>query len=404
MRKSTEYRWPFLIVSDAITGPTGLGRVTRELAVRIHDQLSDVFEVGVCGYGGTYSKKFPFSQYAVMRLENWAIPQLPQVWNDFAGDRKGIIFMVWNPSWLNWMSNPDSIPDGDLKTFMKSGRFQKWGYFPVDSEGPHGMLDKTEVEVMWGFDRFATYTEWAAGVIEKTSAYYGNPISVAHLPHGTDNVFHERNKDEARRQFIRRVKGLDIPLQPDIFLVGVCATNTPRKDWGLAFEVCQELLNRNVNVGIWAHTDVFQNKFWNLTSLAERFGMTERVIFTNGHISDEDMAWAYSACDVTLGIGSGEGWGLPLSESLACGIPCVTGDYSGVKEFVPRELRYSPDGWRYEGFYSAKRPIYVASRVAEHVMSVNKSSHRHFLEPIFYWDNCFEDWKAWLLEGVTNWT
>ena len=45
-------RKKLLMVSDAVTAPSGLARITRELAERIHVNLSDVIDVATCGYGG----------------------------------------------------------------------------------------------------------------------------------------------------------------------------------------------------------------------------------------------------------------------------------------------------------------------------------------------------------------
>src|SRR5215475_13545960 len=69
-------RTPLMIVSDAITSASGLGRIARELAVRIHEDLGDVFDVATCGHGGSYSRNFPFPQYPITRFDNWAIPDL----------------------------------------------------------------------------------------------------------------------------------------------------------------------------------------------------------------------------------------------------------------------------------------------------------------------------------------
>ncbi|HXC62005.1 MAG TPA: hypothetical protein VNV63_04975, partial [Nitrospiria bacterium] len=271
---------PLLIISDAITSPSGLGRVTRELAIRIHKDLSDVFRLGVAGYGGTYSRKFPFPQYTFAKLENWAIQELPGIWYDFAGEEKGIVFFIWNASWLTWAADPDTLQDGDLKTVLKSGAFKKWIYAPVDSVSPNDRLHQSEKMILSKFDRVLAYTKWGAAVIDRT---FHSPVSVHpefpvtdFLPHGTDgSIFFPRDRGEARRTFVERiVKRGAGRISDDVVFLGVCATNTPRKDWGLAFETCGELLNLGVNVGLWAHTDRFQKVgAWDLLNLADEFGM-----------------------------------------------------------------------------------------------------------------------------------
>ena len=390
-----------LIVSDAVSSPTGLARVARELAVRIHTHLSDTFELATAGYGGTYSRKFPWKQYSFQKLTDWTIPELPGIWQDFAGDRKGIILWVWNASWLPWLANPDLLPPSDLKTFLQSGQFENWIYVPVDAEGPYGKMVESQGEILKKFDRVLAYTKFGADVIDRTCGWEEG--TTAHLPHGTDGtVFYPRDRHEARQGFVARVtnQGTQI-ISDDVLLAGCVATNTARKDWGLAFETCAELLRKGVNIGLWAHTDRFQ-KAWDLLSLADEFGMRERVIFTNGHLSDEDMAWAYAACDCVLAIGSGEGWGLSSSEALACGIPAITGDYAGAAEFTPQGLKITPVGYRYEGYYANKRPVFRAMDWANRVLEVIQPADSicSLLNSKYFWGSCWQKWAAWLLEGV----
>ena len=54
------------------------------------------------------------------------------------------------------------------------------------------------------------------------------------------------------------------------------------------------------------------------------------------------MAQFYSACDVTLGIGLGEGAGYPLFESTSCGTPVVHGNYGGGPEYLTAESLVEP--------------------------------------------------------------
>jgi glycosyltransferase involved in cell wall biosynthesis len=186
-------------------------------------------------------------------------------------------------------------------------------------------------------------------------------------------------------------------LSPQTFLLGICATNTPRKDWGLAFETCAELKVRGEPIGIWAHTDRITGA-WDLEAMVKSFGLRDDIQFTIGNLSDEDMAWGLSACDVVLGIGAGEGWGLVNSESLACGVPCISFDYAGVKEFTHPDLLIKPASWRWDGFFCNQRPIGSASEWADRAVAVKGKLFD--LDPQFYWDNCWPRWEAWLKEGL----
>jgi len=391
-------RIPILLMSDGISSPTGLGRVTRELAQRIHANLSETFELGTLGYGGNTSREFPWQQYSITKLSNWTVNDLPVVWKDFAGDRRGVLMSIWNPSWLPWLANPSLLPKGDLRGMLESNPFEKWIYAPVDAEGPNGKLSTEVGEILRGFDRVLAYTDWAAKMVDRTCGLLEG--ETPSLPHGTDTkVFYPRDKKEARDGFVKRVVGADLPgIKPDVFLIGVVATNTRRKDWGLCFEACGELLSHGVNVGLWMHTDALK-KNWNLLELAEAYGMENRIIPSNVVLSDDDMAWAYSACDVTFGIGS-EGWGLPLAESMACGVPVIHGAYAGGAEFVPKHTQVKPTAFYYEGFYANKRPVYSAHDWATVTL---RAAYRKAEVPAYIkWENCWPQWEQWFLEGVNG--
>lgn len=392
---------PLLVISDAPTGPSGLGRITRELVQRIHSDLSDVFRVATLGYGGEVSKELPWPQYTMESSNSMQIPELPHVWEDFAGDEKGIVLCILNASWLRWFVDPSVLKVGELRSFLKKAPFQKWLYMPVDSVGPNDRLSADEKKVISGFDRVLAYTKFGADAIDRTMQV-DSPFT-PHLPHGTDDsVFYPRDRDKARETFIPRLfNNKPGKIDSAVTLIGVCATNSARKDWPLAFETCAELLRRGLNVGLWAHTDRFKGN-WNLPALADEFGMTQRVIFSNCNLKDEDLAWAYAACDVTLGIGS-EGWGLPISESLAMGVPCITGDYAGATEFVPPVYRMLPVAYRYDGYYNSKRPVFVADEWAVRIQDLLRTTEgkRHpLLANCFYWDNCWPQWAEWLREGL----
>ena len=378
------------------TTPTGLARIAGDLAERINLALSDTFRVGVCGYGASGSRHIPYPMYTVQKAVDWTLPELPSVWYDFAGEEPGIIFAVWNASWLDWLVRPDwALRDSGLKDFLKQAQIKKWIYAPIDAEGPAGRLPDSQRKILESFDRVLAYTRFGARVIEQTT---GLPCD--NLPHGIDTaVFCPASRAEARERFLPHILSVRGRLDQETFLIGAVATNTTRKDWGLCFETCGELLRRGENIGLWAHKDQVQKAgAWDLRMLAEEFGMTERTIFTNGHVLNANLAWGYRACDVTMGIGSGEGFGYPIFESVACGVPCIHGDYAGAAEFLPDEYKVQPVAFRLDGYYGMRRPIFNPEDWANAIM-FNRGKQAK-LDPRLSWTECWGGWEKWLLEGV----
>lgn len=395
---------PLMIMSDAPTSSTGLARITRELCQRIHADMNETFELATIGYGGTYSQKYPWKQYTLLRMdtngEDRITPDLPGIWYDFAGERKGILLSILNPGWVSWLADPKKLPPSGLRAFLENAPFEKWIYAPIDAAGPDGKLPEKIREILGGFDRILFYTRWSASLY-----FAAHGVDELYLPHGIDtSVFYPRDAQEVRKNFVHTVSGRHSkPVPDDMRIIGIVATNTARKDWGLGLEVCADLLKRGVNIGVWAHTDYFQ-KYWDLVELANSLGLARRVIFTNGNLSDETMAIAYSGCDVTLAIGSGEGFGYPIAESLACGTGVVHGDYGGGVEMVPKIFLVDPAAYRIDGGpHCFRRPVFRDAEWAFRVQCVfTYKQPLSMLDGSYSWDNLWPRWKKWLEEGVNG--
>jgi glycosyltransferase involved in cell wall biosynthesis len=323
--------------------------------------------------------------------------EMVRVWGEFAGDEKGIVLCAWNPSWVWWLADCEKLPDGDLKDFLRTEPFKKWLYAPIDGDVVDGKLSEDFRSILLGFDRLLAYGYYGAGVIAKTIGGIKKPH---HLPHGLDtSVFYPRPREEARNTFVKRViGGAGGEFKSDVFLVGVVATNSQRKNWPLVFEVCAELLKRGVNVGLWVHTD-FPQRYYNLIALAEMYGMTKYTIWSNRKMSDDDLAWAYSAMDVTLAPAP-EGFGYPIIESLACGVSVVHGACSGGAELVPKNGLVEPIGFYGEGYHAIRRPVYRASDWADRAMEIGLPHGLSLMSPKFDWQNLWPAWELWLREGV----
>jgi glycosyltransferase involved in cell wall biosynthesis len=402
-------RVPMLVLGDAPSGQTGLARIHRELGQRIVADLPDVFRVGSLGFGSGPSRSLPWEQWQIKNVRNWAVEDLPGVWQEFAGDERGIVFVISNPSWHEWLVRPELCQSPRLREFVerRPRPFETWIYAPIDGVGVGDWLPLSIAATLSKFDRILAYTEWAARLIDPSTPF---------LPHGIDrSVFFPYDKVEARKRFMQTVVGHPAtvpPLRDGLRLLGVVATNSERKDWPLAFDTLRELVRRGKqDWAMWIHTNAMR-KHWDLPALADAFRVTDRVVATTGRLSDAQMAVGYEACDVTLGIGAGEGWGLPLAESLACGTPVIHGNYAAGAEFVPERLLVDPIAFRYDGFYAIRRPVFRAADWADKVEAAmrkdeSNSAMLHWpqdkkalLPEYIYWDKCWEGWREWLLEGV----
>lgn len=393
-----------------------MGRVLREVGIRMfnmQDADEATFRIGSYTLGGNTSLRFPWQQYIITEMKGWTLPGLPDIWEDFAGGDEGIILTIWNISWLHWLTRPTILPEGPLRSFLQTGRVKVWSYIPIDSVGPGGRVSREEGRTIQMCDRYVAYTGWGAKIIEATiesvqpkfREVKAPPVPKCYaLPHGTDgSIFFKRDRQESRNTFTARLVREEKPyrLDPEAFLIGVNATNTPRKDWGLAFQTVSILERVGMKVGLLAHTNKLQDGAWDLIELHKAMGLYGRVIFTDRDFTDEEMSWWYAACDCTLGIGAGEGWGLPMSESLACGVPVLTVDYAGALEFVAKSNRIVADAWRYENMNL--RPVSDPNKWAGRIIDLKDCPdkfQRNLDERLFWETGAWETWEKWLREGL----
>jgi glycosyltransferase involved in cell wall biosynthesis len=394
---------PFLILSDAPTSGTGLGRITRDLASRISLHMSDVLEVGTLGYGGSYSKALPFSQYSIV-MQDWVVQNLPEVWADFSGNKPGILFVIWDSSRVLWLSRPENCPDSRLREWLQTKPFRLFTYSPIDATGPHDRLTAILRHTLEGFDRVLAYSKWSADILDRTFAANGTvQAPIEHLPHGIDkSMFYPRPRVQARHGFGHRIgakdrKGRPLSIPDDALFVGIVATNQARKDFGLGVQVVAELAKER-NVMLWIHTDILERN-WSIPALLNDFGLLDKTVVSVIELSDDQMAWCLSACDVTLGVGLGEGFGFPIFESLACGTPCIHGNYGGAAEHIPYELQIAPLAYRTEGVYNCIRPVFGTLRWKEVIESLNLKT-AYALPAELDWNNLWPRWEKWLREGI----
>jgi glycosyltransferase involved in cell wall biosynthesis len=405
---------PLLIISDGISGSSGLARIARDLSTRIHDNLSDVYRVGVAGYGAPGSRRFGFSQYHLGGMDGWIMPSLPEIIEDFAGSDRCIIFPIFDLHRLSWFSQPERLGAESLAKYpglqkwLLSANIEKWCYVPIDSSGPNDRLSFPIALTALGFDRLLAYGEFGEGVLRRSIGdEEADKRHLTNLPHGIDaSVFHEMPRFMARKLFFQTTHARSMlamlgvspetaPIADDEMLVGIVATNQSRKDWALGLETCA-LLARKRKVRVWVHIDELE-RYWSLPSLLVDYGLIGSTVISTGYVPDAKMAKAYAACDATLGIGP-EGFGFCIAESMACGTPCITGSYANGSVLVPKSMQVDPVAFRYEGSFASKRPIYRAEDWAAKVEEwVGK---RASLDPRYDWGQNWIAWEKYLREAA----
>lgn len=153
------------------------------------------------------------------------------------------------------------------------------------------------------------------------------------------NLFKILDKKEAR-------KFMELPDEP--FVIGMNMANKDasenRKAFDLQFNAVKLFMdnNKDKEIVIYLNTEP-SNKFGghNLIELIEKNEINlEKVFFTHPNkfscdpYKYEELPYLYNAFDVLMNASSGEGFGIPIIEAQACGVPVLTHDSTSMSEIT----------------------------------------------------------------------
>ena len=161
--------------------------------------------------------------------------------------------------------------------------------------------------------------------------YYG--LDVKHIPHGVDSKFFHKLSDQER--FNLRAK---LGLQ-DKFVIGVVARNQPRKFLDRTLKAMSLIKDKVPNAVLFLHLDPNDPaQVFPMQSLIQRYNLENRVMFSGMNalkgIPQSEMNNIYNLFDVFFLSTSGEGFGIPIIEAMACEVPVVATSYTTTAELI----------------------------------------------------------------------
>lgn len=157
----------------------------------------------------------------------------------------------------------------------------------------------------------------------------------SYIPHGIEMDVWTPGGQAAARDLLE--------LPGDYFIAGINATNVgPRKAWGEQFTAFARFHAKHPRSLLLVHSTKEHPEGISLEDLAVAKGIRHVVKFAD-NMNQEPAAlvnW-YRSLDVLINATYGEGFGLPVLEALACGIPVIVTDCSAMSEKVVNGC-----GWR----------------------------------------------------------
>lgn len=171
-------------------------------------------------------------------------------------------------------------------------------------------------------DRIITVSEFSRDQIMKYLPVPGNLVEV--IPNGVEERFFEMATAE-ERQTMRRELGLD---DPYILYVGRL---DPDKNVTRIVEAFARLCEKGETTHRLVIAGAKEYRESETHAMVEKHRLTDRVMFT-GYVKEEHLLPLYQECAVFCFPSLNEGFGLPVLEAMASGVPVVTSNISSLPE------------------------------------------------------------------------
>ena len=175
------------------------------------------------------------------------------------------------------------------------------------------------------------------------AAFGLSEASIAVVSEGPDAAFRPRPGDAAVERIRERYR-----LPRDSKLILYVGGISPHKNLDALLRAAA-IVRRNepggwhvVLVGDYKG-DSFLGCYQNLAALVRSLAIDEFITFT-GFVPDDDLALLYNAATLLALPSKGEGFGLPVVEAMACGLPVIASDRNSLPEVMGGAgLLFDPD-------------------------------------------------------------
>jgi len=221
-------------------------------------------------------------------------------------------------------------------------QFKSFFYFPVDCN-----LIKQLTKDLEFFDVLATYTEFGREEVCRFRPELRKNIKI--INHGNNNAsyypIHKEERDIFREEYFEDEK-------KDKFIVSVINRNQPRKDVATSIFAFQEMKNNwkhDKKPFLYLHMHPNDPMGIDLRALMMQTDMEEfkDYMFPPRHIENHDATESqlrsiYNSSDLFLTTNLGEGWGLTITEAMACKLPIVAPLHTSITEISNNGERIYP--------------------------------------------------------------
>ncbi len=203
--------------------------------------------------------------------------------------------------------------------YLQNRKMKYIGLFPI--EAPPLCLSWSAV--LMQMDKQLVISQFGTEEAQKAG------IDASHVQLGLDTEAWKPVTAEEKLK-LRGAFGFD----EDTFVVLTVADNQERKNLVAAMDMFAEFSKDKENVKYILVTREHNRVGWKLRDYAQEIGISENFMIFERGMSHEQLWTTYVISDVFLLTSKAEGLGMPLLEAMACNIPCIATNCTGMHELI----------------------------------------------------------------------
>lgn len=281
-------------------------------------------------------------------------------WDSYSNDVAPAHHARWTEGSPGWMI---TLFDVWVLKFPDLPHVASW--IPVDHlTVPPEVLDWARKHLSIAMSRFGQETLRKAGV------------NARYVPHAVDtSTYHPGALIAAHGRPWRELAGIP----EDAFLIGIVGANKgwpARKGFGEMYSAAAFILERHPDAHLYVHSDIGGFQGCDLAQLQAAVGLpADRVHYADQFalranlIPPADMAAMFAGFDVLLSTSYGEGFGIPVLEAAACGVPAIVTDATAQPELAPHGWRVPGQAW----WNAPQRSWWVIPNVAKTIDALEEA-------------------------------
>jgi glycosyltransferase involved in cell wall biosynthesis len=310
-------------ITSALTQGGGIGRYTREL-IHALVSINSADELHLFSARIPVSTPLPESLSSAVNVTYHPAP-LSERWLYRLWYRVRLPVPVqWTTGPLDLFHSPDFVlppTSGNIPTLLT---VHDLSFIHYPETFPDALVDYLNRIVPWSVNRATHILADSKSTKEDLLSLWNIPAEKVTVLYSGVNEQFRPLEDRGEITAVRRKYGLDE--RPYVLAVG---TVQPRKNYQMLIRAFSPLVKRLPH-----NLAIVGGKGWldeGMKSEVERQGLKERVRFT-GFVVDEDLPALYCGASLLVFPSLYEGFGLPILEALACGLPCIISDASSLPE------------------------------------------------------------------------